>query len=90
MITYSISNKTKLKDLAEKANKDGYNNISFNCYLQLNNLEKCVDVLLESNQIPEACLFCRTYLPSRLPSIIEQWNELINNINGDSRIRKLL
>lgn len=85
-LIYSISHKGKLKELAELSYKDGYNNIAFNCYLQINDLEKCVDVLLESNQIPEACLFCRTYLPSRLPKILDLWNEAINTNNIDNRI----
>jgi coatomer subunit beta' len=85
----SISNKQKLKELAEKAYQDGFYNISFNCYIQTNDLENCLKVLLESNQIPEACLFARTYLPSKLTETMEVWNNYLNDNNTNNRISKV-
>jgi hypothetical protein len=87
--SFSISNKQKLKELAEKAYQDGFYNISFNCYIQTNDLENCLKVLLESNQIPEACLFCRTYLPSKLTETMEHWNNYLNDNNTNNRISKV-
>ena len=84
--SYSINHKKKLNELAEKAINYKQSNIAFNCYIQTNNLEKCVEILLENDQISEACLFCRTYLPSKLPEMLEKWNKKINDNNTIERI----
>jgi coatomer subunit beta' len=65
-------------------------NISFNCYIQVNDLEKCLEILIDSGQLPEACLFCRTYLPSKLPSTLEHWNSKLNDCNSNSRLSKTI
>jgi len=49
-------------------------------------LEKCLDILLNSNKIPEAALFCRTYMPSKLNSVIDKWNNELNNEETNNRI----
>ena len=85
---YSISNKDKLAELAETSKSQGFLNIAFNCYLQINDLEKCLDVLILGNQISEACLFCRTYLPSKLSHTMSMWNEAINEIDPSCRTSK--
>ncbi len=80
-----ISNKEKLHELADVASSEGFYNISFNCYMQLNDLNKCVQILLESNQIAEAALFCRTYCPSALSQVLDTWNEQINELDPSQR-----
>lgn len=80
-----ISNKEKLQELAVVATSEGLFNIAFNCYFQLNDLNKCVQILLDSNQIAEAALFCRTYVPSALAQILSTWNDQINEIDPSQR-----
>ena len=63
-------------------------NIAFSCYLQLNELEKCLEILIDSAQLPEACLFCRTYLPSKLAETMDLWNIKINDSNSNNRLSK--
>jgi coatomer subunit beta' len=65
-------------------------NIAFSCYIQVNDLEKCLEILIESGQLPEACLFCRTYLPSKLTTTLEHWNSKLNDSNSNNRLSKLL
>lgn len=87
LLYYScICDKEKLALLAANSENDGFYNVSFSCYYQLNDLEKCLEVLLKSNKISEAALFCRTYYPSKLNSILELWNNEINNQSVNSRI----
>lgn len=86
ILMHSASNREKIGVLAQKSETDGFYNIAFACYFQLNDLEKCLDVLLKSKKIPEASLFCRTYFPSRLDSVLNMWNEEINS-NGELNSR---
>lgn len=86
LLYYScISHKDKLRELGEVAFSDGNFNISFNCFLQINDVHKCVKILLDSNQIPEAALFCRTYCPSLLSTVLENWNEKLNEVDPSHR-----
>ena len=89
----SIQDRTKLKDLADKAKEYGLFNISFACYFQLNDIDKCVDLLIKAKRYPEASVFCRTYCPSKLNDVISKWNTLleqeedINNNNSRMTVR---
>jgi coatomer subunit beta' len=42
---------------------DGKNNVAFACYLQLGQVEECIEILIKTDRIPEAAMFARTYLP---------------------------
>jgi coatomer subunit beta' len=37
--------------------------------------EKCVQILIKSKRIAEAAFFARAYCPSRIPSVINAWDE---------------
>ena len=91
LLYYSIiGDRDKIYLLAENADNDGYYNIAFSCYFQLNDLEKCYEILIKSHKYPEAALFCRTYVPSKLSSVLEQWNNQINNEEVNNRISNLI
>ena len=47
----------------------------------LGQLEKCLQILLDSNRIPEAAFFARTYLPSEISRIVELWREQLSKVN---------
>ena len=90
LLYYScINNSAKLKDLAEISECSGYFNVSFSSYFLLNNLEKCLEILIKSNRYPEGALFCRTYYPSKLNYILELWNYEINSEDSKSRTGNL-
>ena len=44
-------------------------------------MEKCLQILLDSNRIPEAAFFARTYLPSEISRIVELWREQLSKVN---------
>jgi coatomer subunit beta' len=78
LLYYSIiQDRDKIEILAENSNKSGVYNVAFSCYFQLNELEKCFNVLVLSKKLPEAALFCRTYLPSKLTEVLEKWNQQV-------------
>jgi coatomer subunit beta' len=48
-------------------------NVAFVCYFSISDLEKCYEVLLKSERVPEAALFAKTYLPSKITETVELW-----------------
>lgn len=48
-------------------------------------MNKCVKILLDSKQIPEAAIFCRTYCPSLLSEVLPHWNEKLNQVDHSQR-----
>ncbi len=82
-----ISNREKLEQLAIRSEEEGLTNCAFAAYFELNNVDKCLDILVKTQKYPEASLFCRTYAPSKLSSVLELWNNEISNTN--TRISKI-
>ena len=64
-----------------QAEQAGKHNVSFLSYFMLGQLEKCLQILLDSNRIPEAAFFARTYLPSEISRIVELWREQLSKVN---------
>jgi coatomer subunit beta' len=91
LLYYSIiCDREKYYLLAETAENDGFYNIAFTCYFKLNDLERALEILVKSGKYPEASLFCRTYYPSKLASVLDLWNTEINNEEVNNRISKFL
>lgn len=91
LLYYScINNKTKLLDLAENSENRGFYNVAYSSYFLLNNLEKCLEVLIKSKRFPEAALFCRTYHPVKLSFVLDLWNNENNTEDLNSRKGKFL
>ena len=49
----------KVGKLGASAEEAGKNNVSFLSYFLLGDLEKCLEILIASNRIPEAAFFAR-------------------------------
>ncbi|THU45313.1 hypothetical protein C4D60_Mb02t16520 [Musa balbisiana] len=76
-----------INKLASLAKDQGKNNVAFLCLFMLGKLEDCLQLLVESNRIPEAALMARSYLPSKVnpkaaesladpeeyPNLFEDW-----------------
>lgn len=69
----SVGNTEKMKTLAKNALDSGKNNIAFTCLLQIRDVDGCIDIFLNAQRFSEACLFARTYAPSRLEEILKRW-----------------
>jgi coatomer subunit beta' len=63
LIYTSSGNADGMRNLARMAQEAGKTNISFACYLALGQVEECIELLIETERIPEAALMARTYLP---------------------------
>ena len=63
LVYSSTGDKEAMLDLAQTAKAKGLNNIAFAAMLQLQDTRQCVDLLLDTERIPEAALFARSYAP---------------------------
>ncbi|XP_026280347.1 coatomer subunit beta' [Frankliniella occidentalis] len=81
LLATSSGNASVMKQVAETADDLGKNNVSFLSYFMLGNLEKCLDILITTNRIPEAAFFARTYLPSKVSTVVGLWRDLLKSKN---------
>ena len=67
--------------LGEAASDAGKNNVAFLSQFILGDVEKCLDVLIESGRLPEAAFFARTYLPSQISRVLPLWKEQLTMVS---------
>jgi coatomer subunit beta' len=44
-------------------------------------LDDCLQILIDTNRLPEAAFFARTYMPSKVPEIVKLWKEGLSKSN---------
>ncbi|CCJ28438.1 unnamed protein product [Pneumocystis jirovecii] len=71
----SFGNIEKMKTLANDALDSGQSNIAFTALLQIQDVDGCTDIFLNTKRFPEACLFARTYAPSQMRKVLKLWKE---------------
>merc|ERR1719384_596413 len=81
LLATAAGNGNMVEKLGVQAKQAGKHNVSFLSYFMLGQLEKCLQILLDSNRIPEAAFFARTYLPSEISRIVELWREQLSKVN---------
>ena len=77
----STSRRSGMQKLLPLAKATGKTNIAFMCHLLLGEIDACVDLLVESDRLPEAAFFARTYAPSRISDIVHLWKQDVRKIN---------
>lgn len=63
LIYTSSGNAHGMRNLAEMAKEAGKSNITFACLLSLGEVDQCINILIDTDRIPEAAMMARTYLP---------------------------
>ncbi|KAJ6801963.1 coatomer subunit beta'-1-like isoform X2 [Iris pallida] len=82
LLLYSaIGDAEGIAKLASLAKDQGKNNVAFLCLFLLGKVEECLQLLVESNRIPEAALLARSYLPSKVSDIVAIWKNDLNKVN---------
>uniref|UniRef100_A0A2S2R565 Coatomer subunit beta' n=1 Tax=Sipha flava TaxID=143950 RepID=A0A2S2R565_9HEMI len=81
LLATSSGNSEMVKKLAESTNLNGKNNISFLSYLLLGDLNKCLQLLIETDRLPEAAFFARSYLPSKMSYVVGLWKDSLSKTN---------
>ena len=75
LLATSSGDKSMVKKLADASESKGINNIAFLSHFITGEKEKALEILINSNRIPEAAFFARTYLPSRVSHVVSLWKQ---------------
>lgn len=67
LLLYSASSdRDGMVSLGDEAARVGRINVAFVAYFVTGQVEKCIQLLIDHDRIPEACLMARTYMPSMI------------------------
>lgn len=83
------SDKKALLNLSDEAAGSHKLNVAFLAAYMCGDLDRCLDILIQSERIPEAAIFARTYVPSRVTPVVEMWRAGLRK-SGSIRIADAL
>ncbi|KAJ0063653.1 hypothetical protein NL108_004772, partial [Boleophthalmus pectinirostris] len=66
LLATASGNAQMVGKLGEGADADGKTNVAFLAYFMQGRLDKCLDLLIKTDRLPEAAFLARTYLPSQV------------------------
>lgn len=81
LLATSSGDAEMLKDLGEAGSAQGKHNIAFLSTFLRGDVNGCLNILIETNRLPEAAFFARTYIPSKMPYVVELWREELAKFN---------
>ncbi|KAL7299310.1 hypothetical protein TKK_0007889 [Trichogramma kaykai] len=81
LLATSTANTNLVEEIAKTTDQLGKNNISFLTHFLLGDIDKCLNILIETDRIPEAAFFARSYVPSRISECIKLWKEKLAKVN---------
>lgn len=82
LLLYSAQgNRPGMEYLADLALNSGKHNVAFLAKFLLGQVQECVNVLLNTNRVPEAAFFARTYLPSQMCDVVQAWKKDLSTQN---------
>lgn len=70
-----------LEEVGATSSAQGRHNIAFLSAFLRSDVERCLEILIETNRLPEAAFFARTYLPSQMSRVVELWREELGKVN---------
>merc|ERR1711871_14026 len=59
----------------------GRYNVAFIAYFITGKIEECIQLLIDTNRLPEAAFLARTYFPSKIDSVLALWKKDLSTIN---------
>ena len=82
LLLHSASgNREGVQQLASRARAAGRSNVAFVAYFVTGQIEECIQVLIETNRVPEAGFLARTYMPSMISKVLELWKDDLKAVN---------
>ncbi|KRT79981.1 WD40 domain-containing protein, partial [Oryctes borbonicus] len=81
LVATSIGDAELVRKLGEDTLKEGKNNISFLSYFLLGDLRQCLDILIQTDRLPEAAFFARSYLPDQISFVVDLWRQQLSAVN---------
>lgn len=79
--SFFLGNEQMIRDLGENSSAQGKHNISFLSMLLLGDVNACLSILVNTNRLPEAAFFARTYIPSKISYVVQLWRAELAKIN---------
>jgi len=73
LLASATGDASALSSLATGSGAGDKYNVAFLSYFMMGKLEECLDLLVKSDRLPEAAMFARTYLPSKVSSVLPAW-----------------
>lgn len=77
----SAGDKAGMRSLGALAADAGRWNVAFLAYFVSGAVEECIQLLLDTGRIPEAAFMARTYMPSKISSVLEIWKADLKTVN---------
>lgn len=81
LLATSSGDDKMLEEVAESSSNQGRHNIAFLSSFVRADVQRCLDILIETNRLPEAAFFARTYIPSQMSRVVELWREELAKFN---------
>ncbi|KAI5721612.1 hypothetical protein M8J77_022922 [Diaphorina citri] len=82
LLATSAGNADMVRKLGDSSDAHGKNNVAFLSYMLLGDLDKCLELLIASDRLPEAAFFARTYLPSQVSRVVQLWRAQLSKVNA--------
>jgi coatomer subunit beta' len=79
LLASCCGNGEMLHRVANAAHDQAHDNVAFLARFLQQDLEGCIQLLVSAGRLPEATLFARTYLPSRVPTLVEKWRDRLRS-----------
>eukprot|EP00761_Pharyngomonas_kirbyi_P013320 gb/GECH01013348.1/.p1 GENE.gb/GECH01013348.1/~~gb/GECH01013348.1/.p1 ORF type:complete len:859 (+),score=194.26 gb/GECH01013348.1/:1-2577(+) len=77
----SLGDSDKIQQLAQDASASDKNNVAFMCKYLLGDIQGCIDLLTQTDRLPEAALMARTYAPSKVTDVLNLWKDDLKKVN---------
>jgi len=84
LLATSAGDSQAVTNLANDAEAEGKFNVAFLSHMLTGNLTACLNLLLAANRLPEAAMFCRTYLPSEAQRVTTMWKESLSGKHAEA------
>ncbi|XP_055370119.1 coatomer subunit beta'-like [Betta splendens] len=81
LLATASGNADMMGELAEGAERSGKTNVAFLTYFMQGRLDKCLELLIKTDRLPEAAFLSRTYLPSHVSRVVSLWKESLSKVN---------
>ncbi|XP_043288890.1 coatomer subunit beta' isoform X2 [Venturia canescens] len=81
LLATSTGNSSMMEKLGQTADEAGKNNISFLSHFLLSDVDKCLEILIKTDRVPEAAFFARAYAPSKISYVVKLWKEKLSAVS---------
>ncbi|PVZ98736.1 hypothetical protein BB558_005245 [Smittium angustum] len=77
MLYTSSGNLEGINKLSQHASESEMHRLQFMCHMLAKEPEKCLELLIKIDHLPEAALFARSYLPSHTSRTVQKWKDML-------------